>query len=136
MVFDSQWVIVWQWLARLVLCGVFGTAALAKFRNPTLAVTGANELGVPGPMAPLVARALAPLEAAIALALLIVPSVGAVGAMVTLVMFTAALARVLRGGHRPRCFCFGSLSDEPVGPEVLLRNGALLVLAVVVLVAK
>ncbi len=53
-----------------------------------------------------------------------------------LVVFTAALARVLQRPReeRPACACFGRWSSKPVGAGSLLRNGLLAALAVLALI--
>lgn len=51
-----------------------------------------------------------------------------------LVAFSAAIVARLRAGETPRCACFGAWSAEPIGPKHLLRNAALLALAMVAVV--
>ena len=57
----------------------------------------------------------------------------AVAAIVLLVAFSALIARLLRRGEHPPCACFGSWSLGPIGPRHLVRNAALLALAIVAL---
>lgn len=59
--------------------------------------------------------------------------VAALGAIVLLVVFSALIVLRLSQGRRPPCACFGAWSATPIGASHLLRNGALLVLAVVAL---
>jgi hypothetical protein len=56
-------------------------------------------------------------------------------ALVLLVAFTALIGRRLAEGSRPRCACFGSWSRKPLGPGHVVRNVALMILAVTVVVA-
>ena len=55
----------------------------------------------------------------------------AAAVLVVLAGFTAAIAVHLLQGHRVACGCFGQASLQPVGPVDLIRNVALLALAVV-----
>ncbi len=119
-------------LARVVLVAVFAWAAVVKARDPKGTVTGTQELGIPGSVGRVVALILAPVEATIAIALLWKPLVGALAAITLLTMFTVALAIAVGQGRSPRCHCFGQRSAEPAGPETIVRNIVLLVLAVVV----
>src|SRR5262245_15754736 len=50
-------------------------------------------------------------------------------AIVVLLLFSALIARRLSEGRHPACACFGAWSAKPIGPGHLLRNLALLVLA-------
>lgn len=117
---------------------VFGVAAMAKLRNPMASAQGARELHVPTRLVPIVARLVPALEATVA-GLLVIPTVppfvsivGAVLAMFMLTAFTFAIVRLLRKGHTPTCFCFGSRNPQPAGSDTVLRNLALCALCVVV----
>lgn len=55
----------------------------------------------------------------------------AIAALVLLVLFSALLIARLREGRHPPCACFGAWSARPLGPGHLVRNGVLVVLAVV-----
>ena len=57
----------------------------------------------------------------------------ALAAIALLVAFSVLIARLLRRGEHPPCACFGSWSLEPIGPRHLVRNAALVALAVVAL---
>lgn len=59
--------------------------------------------------------------------------VAALAAVALLVAFTALIALRLSQGQRPACACFGAWSATPIGPSHLLRNGALLGLALLAL---
>ena len=58
----------------------------------------------------------------------------AVAAAVLLAVFTALLARLLLQGKHPPCACFGAWSAKPIGVGHLIRNGLLLVAAVIAIV--
>ena len=64
-----------------------------------------------------------------ALVLQLVPPLPAVVALALLVAFTVLIAVRLREGKRPACACFGAWSAKPIGPSHLVRNGMLIVLA-------
>lgn len=57
----------------------------------------------------------------------------AIAAIVSLAAFSGLIALRLSQGRRPVCACFGAWSAKPIGPSHLLRNGALLGLAVLAL---
>ena len=50
-------------------------------------------------------------------------------ALVMLIAFTVLIAVALAHGRRPPCACFGAWSAKPIGGGHLVRNGALMVLA-------
>ncbi|HEX4982680.1 MAG TPA: MauE/DoxX family redox-associated membrane protein [Ilumatobacteraceae bacterium] len=52
-------------------------------------------------------------------------------ALVLLLVFSTLVIARLREGRHPPCACFGAWSARPLGPGHLVRNGVLVVLAVV-----
>ena len=117
--------------AAAALAAVFVVAAVAKARD--LAGT-AEELAALRIRQPnLVARALIPIELAVAVALLVAPAWGAVAAFAVLAAFTAVLVGVVRSGRSASCRCFGAMSTEPISWRTVARN--LVLLAVAALVA-
>ncbi|MDQ1427393.1 MAG: hypothetical protein QOK39_869 [Acidimicrobiaceae bacterium] len=60
---------------------------------------------------------------------------GAVGALVLLGAFMAAIAISLSQGRQPDCRCFGQVHSAPVTAKTLVRNAAVAALAAVVVVA-
>jgi uncharacterized membrane protein YphA (DoxX/SURF4 family) len=52
-------------------------------------------------------------------------------ALVLLLVFSTLVIARLREGRHPPCACFGAWSARPLGPGHLVRNGLLVVLAVV-----
>jgi uncharacterized membrane protein YphA (DoxX/SURF4 family) len=54
-------------------------------------------------------------------------------ALVVLIAFTALIAGNLARDRHPPCACFGAWSASPIGVRHLVRNGVLIVLAVVAL---
>jgi uncharacterized membrane protein YphA (DoxX/SURF4 family) len=119
-------------VAAIVLGAVFVVAAVSKIVAGTAWVAQAREVGAPTPVATvlpgvelivgalLVAGVAAPLPAVVALLLLVV--------------FSVAIARQLVDGRHPPCACFGAWSQRPVGEGHLLRNAALILLAVVAII--
>ena len=124
-------------VATVTLGAVFATAAAAKANNRAAAETSARDLGVPSRWAPYVARLLPFIEGTISLVLAAgllyraAAVIGAVVATLLLLSFTTAIIRTLRAGRTPVCQCFGSLTSRPIGPDTIVRNLALLLLAVV-----
>lgn len=55
----------------------------------------------------------------------------AVVALITLAAFTGLIVRRLAQGEHPPCACFGAWSTKPLGPGHLVRNGVLMLLAVI-----
>ena len=120
---------------RVCLAIVFAVAAVAKLADRANTRRAVEDFGVPARAAPAVAVVLPVAELAVAV-LLLVPGTarwGALGAVVLLLAFTAVVAAALARGNRVDCNCFGQLGARPVGPATLARNGALLVVAALVL---
>jgi hypothetical protein len=65
-------------------------------------------------------------ELATAVALIAVPSLGAIAGMILLAAFTAVLLRTARTRPTVRCACFGSTSQRPIGSSTFVRNGLLI----------
>jgi peroxiredoxin len=112
---------------RLFLAAVLAAAAVAKLARPsvfrdTLAGFGLSRWAGAGAM-------LVPV-AELSAAVLLLPArhawFGALAALCLLALFTAAIAWQLAHGRRPDCNCFGALHAKPIGPSTLVRNGALL----------
>jgi uncharacterized membrane protein YphA (DoxX/SURF4 family) len=59
----------------------------------------------------------------------------AVVALLVLVTFTALIVRRLAQGQHPPCACFGAWSASPLGWSHVVRNVALMGLAVIAIVA-
>ena len=65
----------------------------------------------------------------------VAPTAAAVVALITLLAFTGLIVRRLAQGEHPPCACFGAWSAKPLGPGHLVRNGVLMLLAVIVIAA-
>jgi hypothetical protein len=106
-------------VAALVLAAVFAWSGIAKLvRRPDL-----TQLGLPAQTW----WVLSFVEIDLAVALVISPVVGGIGALGLLAGFTAFL--VARRNSGVGCGCFGSAKAEPISSQDLMRNAALLVLA-------
>jgi uncharacterized membrane protein YphA (DoxX/SURF4 family) len=113
---------------RALLAVVLAAAATGKLRRRdfeafTVALRG---FGVPARLAraPLAALVVV-LEVTAAVLLVAAPSAGYALALGLIAAFTVALRRVVRSGQQVACRCFGA-STAPVGVAHLVRNGALL----------
>lgn len=121
---------------RLVLAGVFGTAAAAKLADRDGSVRAMQDFGVPARVAPVAAVALAVVEITVAVSLLPGESAvwGAAGALALLLGFMGGIAANLARGRQPECHCFGGLHSSPAGWGTLSRNALLAAGAAFVLV--
>ncbi len=122
------------YVCAIVLAAVLVRAAVAKAVRPAETSAGFVALGVP--WAPVVARVVPAVEVGVAVALLSVPRIGGVAALVTLGAFTVFLVRAVRAGVRAGCNCFGQSRGEPVSGVDLVRNGLLAGLAAGALLAS
>ncbi|WP_330452195.1 MULTISPECIES: MauE/DoxX family redox-associated membrane protein [unclassified Streptomyces] len=129
-----------QFEAQLVLALVFTWSAAAKLFSPatftTLRRSVAVLVRVPEPWSSRVPHALVAAEAALAGGLL-VPATAKVSlalAVLLLTVFTGVLRRAVSRAVPVPCGCFGP-SDRPVGRAQLVRNAALLTIALAGLAA-
>lgn len=112
----------------VVLAAVFAIAGAVKLTSPSKTTVELAGLGVPLPG--LVARTLPPAELALAGLLLVAPSWGGLVATGALLVFTSFVLRAVRSGSTVFCGCLGSLSGAPVSSSTVVRNGALLLMAI------
>ncbi|HVW31355.1 MAG TPA: MauE/DoxX family redox-associated membrane protein [Acidimicrobiia bacterium] len=119
-------------VARITLAAAFALSAGMKFADRAGFTRGVREFGVPG--AAVVAVALPPVEAALAVLLVAVRGAAwpAFVAIAVLAVFTAAVVANLAGGAPAPCPCFGppSADARPVSTGTIVRNGYLVALAV------
>ena len=122
-------------VARLILAAVFAVAGIAKLRDRAGTRRAVVAFGVPGSLAAPLALALPVAE--LVVAVLVLPAstqvVGAVGALLLLAVFSAAIALNLARGKSPDCHCFGQLHSAPATWRTVGRNVLLAALGVVVL---
>lgn len=118
-------------LSQLVLAAVFAVAGVAKLADLPGTRRAAESFGIPPRLSPAVAILLPLAELAIAAALLPAATArwGALAAIVLLLAFSVATARVLRNGTTVDCNCFGGLAQTEVGRGTLVRNSVLGLLA-------
>lgn len=125
--------IVLEWVACLVLAGVFIAAAFPKIATPGLFALAIYQYEIlPDVLVNLVAIYLPWLEISCAAALAVLPAArrGALLLVAGMLMaFTLALAlTVLRGNPVP-CGCFGDAENSPSAWTAIARNIGLLALA-------
>ncbi|QJU54601.1 hypothetical protein SCB71_15895 [Herbiconiux sp. KACC 21604] len=117
----------------LVIAVTFAWSGVAKLRSPAATREALVAFGVPRSAVAWGAWAVPIVECAIAVLLLAAPGLvfvaAAVGAVGLLVVFSAAVLRVIRAGEAVHCNCFGAASAAPVTGATLARNGALVVVA-------
>jgi uncharacterized membrane protein YphA (DoxX/SURF4 family) len=122
--------------ARLILAAVFATAGVAKAVDRAGTRRSLGEFGVPANLLPVVAVLLPLVE--LTTAILLVPAplarAGAIAALVLLLAFVAGIAHALSDGRAPDCHCFGQVHSAPAGRTTIARNGALAVLAGIVVI--
>lgn len=117
-------------VARIALGVLFLASGALKLRDPSWPGAAAA-MGAPRWSIPLIAPVEIVLGAGLAAA--VAEPWPSWLALALLVIFSAALIRVLRRppSERPACACFGRWSAKPVGAGSLLRNAVLAGLAVV-----
>lgn len=122
-------------VVRVLLCGIFATAGIAKLFDRHGSQQAIRSFGIPKGLVVPFALLLPVAELAIALALLPVATAwwGALGALLLLLLFLAGIAYNLVQGRTPDCHCFGQLHSAPAGWPTMLRNGLLACLAGLIL---
>ena len=125
------------WAARLALAAVFALAAFTKLRALDEFVGVVHNYRVlPEVLARPVAYGLPPLEAAIAVGLLIEPTrtLAASGAMVLLLTFGFAMGvNLVRGRVEIDCGCFAAALKQRISWSLVARNLVLIGLALLAL---
>src|SRR5579884_2835420 len=124
-------------ISRIALALVFGIAGIGKIADPSGSRRSLAGFGVPRVLVNPLVWLLPVAEIGCAMALIPVASAwyGALGVMVLLIGFTAAIGTSLIRGRRPDCHCFGQLHSEPVGWKTLVRNIVLACISGCVVVA-
>ncbi|MCC7022569.1 MAG: TlpA family protein disulfide reductase [Thermomicrobiales bacterium] len=123
--------------ARLILAVVFVVSGVAKLLDLSGAQAAMRSFGVPESMTRAAGIALPIAE--IVIALLLIPAASAIWggllAFLLLLAFVAAIGYNLSKGRKFECHCFGQLSRSEIGPQTLIRNAVLAVIAGFVVVA-
>jgi len=120
--------------AAVVLAAIFVWAAVAKLRDPSGTASAFRAMQVRRPDA--LARAVPAAELGVAAALLISPTIGGGVAFTLLVGMTFLLAATVRAGRDVPCPCFGATRLRPIDRRDLVRNAALLGLALLAMLAS
>ena len=120
-------------VASVLLGASFLLAGGAKIAAGPGWTAQASALGAPSPVVPFVPW----LEIVVGAALCaqLIRPLPAVIAALMLVVFTALVGLRLAQGEHPPCACFGSWSAQPLSWRHLVRNGVLLSIAIVAIVA-
>ncbi len=120
-------------LGACLLGLTFVVAATSKIRDIAGVERSAREFGVPQRWTRPVALTLPMVELGAAGSILgIGGGVGAIPTVVLLVGFTALIATSLARDRHPECHCFGNVRTGPVGASTVVRNTALLAIAIAV----
>jgi thiol-disulfide isomerase/thioredoxin len=121
-------------LARVVLAAVLGTAGIAKLADRRGSREAMLGFGVPERFAGVLGLNLPTIELIIATALLPASTArpAGVAAGCLLLLFLAVVVYQLAKGRHPDCHCFGQLHSRPIGRATIVRNVALLLLAIAV----
>lgn len=119
----------------LVLAVILFAGASHKWRAPHRFARQIDDYALlPGPAVAFAARVVPVLEVLIGLALL-VPGLrawGAAGAALLLALYTGAIGiNLFRGRRDIDCGCSGPGLERPLSPALLVRNGVLIVMAVI-----
>ncbi len=122
-----------QPIIRALLAGAFLVAGLAKLADLPGSRAALAGFGVPARIAGPAGGALPLAELAVAVLLVFnaTARIGAVGALVLLLGFSAGIAAAMSRGEARECHCVGQLHSEPAGPRLLARNLSLAGLAAI-----
>ncbi len=107
--------------SALLLAIVLGWAGVAKLRDLPGTARSFAALGLRVPVVIVVGA-----ELATGLVLVLRPRSGGIAATVLLSAFTVVIVRALAARQTVTCGCFGSASNDPVGPATVVRNVLLL----------
>jgi len=122
------------YVTAILLAMLFWWAGFAKLRTRDRVVDEFAAMGIRSPET--AARALPIVEVGVALALVVVPWVGAIAAVGLLVVFTVVLVRVVVAGAVLPCACFGAVSERPASWADVVRNVLLIAAAAVAVGAE
>ena len=122
-------------IARLVLAGIFVTAAAGKFMDLSGSVQAVGNFGVPAPLTKPIGYGLPFVELLVAILLLPVSTAfwGALLGVLLLLGFIGGMANSLRKGEAPDCHCFGAIHSAPISKNTIIRNGVFVLIGLFVL---
>lgn len=115
---------------RMFLIVVWLTSAVDKLRQPGDGVVLVRHLGW-GTVPAYAIRLVGIGEMCLAAWWVAFPLLAAIGTIAVLCTYTMVLAPLVAAGAIVKCACGGLLGSEPVSRRTLVRNGALIVAAVV-----
>jgi len=115
-------------IAAVVLGAVFVAAGASKLAAGSAWIAQARQMGAPQPVATVVPGVELVLGATLVTG--IAMPLPALAAITLLVAFSVIIARQLVDGRHPPCACFGTWSTRPLSEIHLLRNAALIAVAV------
>jgi peroxiredoxin/uncharacterized membrane protein YphA (DoxX/SURF4 family) len=117
--------------ARLILAAVFVVSGISKLFDLSGSQAAMRSFGVPERFTRAGGVALPIAE--LVIAVLLIPATtarwGALLALILLVVFVVGISYSLSRGRKFDCHCFGQLTTSEIGPQTLIRNAALAVLA-------
>ena len=116
-------------LAAIFLGAVFVVAGASKLAAGSAWIAQARQMGASQPVATVVPGVELVLGATLVTG--IAMPLPALAAIALLVAFSVVIARQLVDGRHPPCACFGAWSTRPLSEVHLLRNAALIVVAIV-----
>lgn len=124
-------------IIRLVLFAILAVAGIGKLLDREGSEKAVKAFGTPDPLVKAVSFLLPIAELIFGFCLLFVSFswIGAAGALLLLVTFIGGMLIQMIKGEAPECHCFGQVHSEPVGPKSLIRNIAIAILPVVLLVS-
>lgn len=118
-------------LAAVCLGAVFVIAGATKVALGAAWPAQARAMGAPMPIATIVPAVELVVGAALVTRIAMpVPALVAIG---LLVAFSVLIARQLVDGRHPPCACFGAWSHRPLSGAHLVRNGVMILVAIVAL---
>ncbi len=123
-------------IARLILAVVFSVAGVAKAADPAGTRKAIVGFGVPEWLAGPLRLSLPVAEIVVALALIPRSTAwwGAAAAALLLLVFSAGIGVSLARGSSHDCHCFGQLQSKPISWSLFVRNLALAVIALFIVV--
>lgn len=121
----------WILLIRLILCGIFLLAGVAKFLDLKGSKKAFEDFGIPSSISLPSSIALSVAEIVIGLMFLRLDTswYAAVAAAGLMLLFVVQMTYQTAKGNSPDCHCFGQVHSAPVGVKSILRNVAFAVLA-------
>jgi peroxiredoxin/uncharacterized membrane protein YphA (DoxX/SURF4 family) len=124
-------------IIRLLLFAILAIAGVGKLLDREGSEKAVKAFGTPDSLVKTFAFLLPIGELIFGFCLLFVSFswIGAAGALLLLVTFIGGMLIQMIKGEAPDCHCFGQIHSEPVGPKSLIRNIAIAILPIVLLIS-